>query len=325
MKLLNIFTVATTLAQEGELAPKSGGCLKETWVNWEEGETGFIQNNAMNETLKMNGYNQSDSCTWVIKSGWMSTERIMIRFNRFDTEDSKLCDDNDKNDSKGANSVFEMKFKDSENNQYHEKFCHTLGYDRWQHKNGQQRTIIKNFEGGNPKNFKVKNGENLMGWTEIDTLSVQFDFAVGPTANKNGQGNYKGFKIEYAFASDLTVEDLKNAVEAFVEDPANYPADMKTNRRNNVKKFFKQKIKKAHKQNAQKCVTTATHVPKFVKEAWESVTDIPELVAFLSHEEDKADKKGFKGYFDFVHAGCWRKIDSLENMARWNDKFVEWF
>ena len=69
---------------------------------------------------------------------------------------------------------------------------------------------------------------------------------------------------------------------------------MKTNRRNNVKKFFKQKVRKAHKQNAQKCVTTATHVPKFVKEAWESVTDIPSLVAFLSHEEDKTDKNGFK-------------------------------
>ena len=69
---------------------------------------------------------------------------------------------------------------------------------------------------------------------------------------------------------------------------------MKTNRRNNVKKFIKQKVRKAHKQNAQKCVTTATHVPKFVKEAWENVTDIPSLVAFLSHEDDKADKKGFK-------------------------------
>ena len=73
---------------------------------------------------------------------------------------------------------------------------------------------------------------------------------------------------------------------------------MKQNQIKTVKKFFKQKVQKAHKQNGQKCVTMATHVPAFVKEAWASVNTMPDLAAFMSHEEEKEDKTGFKVSFN---------------------------
>ena len=72
------------------------------------------------------------------------------------------------------------------------------------------------------------------------------------------------------------------------------PDTLKTNQRQTVKKFFKQKIQKAHKQNGQKCVTMATNVPAFVKDAWATVRTIPDLAAFMSHEEEKENKTGFK-------------------------------
>lgn len=51
---------------------------------------------------------------------------------------------------------------------------------------------------------------------------------------------------------------------------------------------------KAHKQNGQKCVTTATYVPNFVEDAWLQVTTLGELVRFLSPETDRTDQTGFK-------------------------------
>jgi len=328
MKLLSILSLATsstTRANEETTAAAAGlehksGCTETVFANF-EGGTGMISNPSMDLNQ---GYTHADSCRWVINSGFGVSQLLLVRFVRFDTEDSKKCDSNPNNDWKGGNSVFEMKFKDeTDSSFYHEKFCHTLGYDRWLHKNSRNGGTVRNFEGNNPKDVKVKNGENLMGWTQLDAKQVIFDFAVAPDANV--QKKFKGFKIEYALDSDLELETLKSDIIAFVENSDNYPETMKQNQIKTVKKFFKQKVQKAHKQNGQKCVTMATHVPAFVKEAWASVNTMPDLAAFMSHEEEKEDKTGFKGYLDFVHGGCWKKVGVLENMARWNDKFVQWF
>ena len=211
MKIFGLFAL-TSLAED-PIDPKSGAVCDEIFAssfNQNRG-TGFIQNDAMENNR---GYTTSDSCRWTIMS--LSGQKLMIRFDRFDTEDSKKCDDNPKNDSKGANSVFQMTFRDSENNWTREKFCHTLGADRQAHRNQNHRSIIRNFEGNNPKTFKHKMGENLMGWTELDSWSIIFDFAVGTGANPNGF--YKGFKIEYGLESTLAVADLKQEILDFIEN-----------------------------------------------------------------------------------------------------------
>jgi len=245
----------------------------------------------------------------------------MVRFDRFDTEDSKKCDDNDKNDHKGANSVFEMTFSDSEGTFTNEKFCHTLGEDRQNHRNNNERSIIRNFEGNNPKTFKHRFGENLMGWTQLDTSGLTLDFAVGTGANPNGW--YKGFRLEWALESSLEVADLKQQILDFIENYS-FPETLKSARAGAIKRYFNKKIAKAHKQNGQKCVTTATFVPHFVEVAWRQVDSLSKLATFLSPETDRQNQTGFKGYFNFVHGGCWKKIDSLENMDNWNQRFNVW-
>ena len=206
------FLAISTLAED-KINPKSGQVCDTIFAHetgW-DGETGFIQNDSMK---KDRGYNPTDSCRWSVTS--LSQKKIMVRFDRFDTEDSKKCDDNDKNDHKGANSVFEMTFSDSEGTFTNEKFCHTLGEDRQNHRNNNERSIIRNFEGNNPKTFKHRFGENLMGWTQLDTSGLTLDFAVGTGANPNGW--YKGFRLEWALESSLEVADLKQQILDFIEN-----------------------------------------------------------------------------------------------------------
>ena len=190
MKIFGFF--ALTAQAEDQIGPRSGAVCDQIFANStsSNGGTGFVQNAAMEANLSNRGYTTSDSCKWYIMA--ISGEKLMIRFDRFDTEDSKKCDSNPNNDNKGPDSVFQMKFQDAENplQWTTEKFCHTLGEDRQNHRNSNQRTIIRNFQGNNPKTFKHKNGENLMGWTQINAWSIQFDFAVGNGANPNGW--YKG-------------------------------------------------------------------------------------------------------------------------------------
>jgi len=82
-------------------------------------------------------------------------------------------------------------------------------------------------------------------------------------------------------------------------------------------------MKKANKQNGVKCVAEVDNVPSFIKEAWEKVTNMSELVSFLNGE-NREEGDAFQGYFDFVHGGCWKKIDSLENMNKWHSRFSLW-
>ena len=82
-------------------------------------------------------------------------------------------------------------------------------------------------------------------------------------------------------------------------------------------------MKKANKQNGVKCVAEVDNVPNFIKEAWENVTNMSELVSFLNGE-NRQEADAFQGYFNFVHGGCWKKIDSLENMDRWHTRFSLW-
>lgn len=281
------------------------------------GGTGVIQNQAW---LDNRSYSSQDSCVWELRS----SEKLMIRFNNFDTDDSKLCDNNPANDHRGDRSVFEFSFNDG-SDWYTEKLCHSIGEDRFNHKNGLRGRSgqIRSFAGGNPKKWKHnKFGDNLMGWTQINAEYVKFTFAVGPKANNRGNGPFKGFRLEYATISDLKLETLKDEILNFVNDDQNYSPTIKSGVKRSFKKYITMKMDKAHKQNSQKCRTMAENVPNFVKEEWENVDSMRTLVKFLA-KEDWKDKgaSGFKGYFDFVHAGCWKKIDALENMDKWHQRF----
>ena len=75
------------------------------------------------------------------------------------------------------------------------------------------------------------------------------------------------------------------------------PATLKPARAGAIRRYLKKKIAKAHKQNGQKCVTTATYVPNFVEDAWREVSTISELVTFLSPETDRTNQTGFKVSF----------------------------
>ena len=70
-----------------------------------------------------------------------------LRFKRFDLEDSKYCDANPNNDKKGPPSVFELSFQDEVGDWVSEKFCHTLGEDRFLHRTARSGTN-RNFESG---------------------------------------------------------------------------------------------------------------------------------------------------------------------------------
>ena len=187
MKLSGLFVFANSVKAQQQEVPQA--CTElPIWADLNNG-TGVIQNQAW---LENRSYNSGDTCVWELKSG--NSDRLMIRFNNFDTADSKLCDNNPANDKRGDRSVFEFEFHDGEN-WYTEKLCHSTGEDRHDHKTGARgrSAQVRSFAGGNPKKWKHgKFGDNLMGWTQINAKSVKLTFSVGPNANNQGRGPYRG-------------------------------------------------------------------------------------------------------------------------------------
>jgi len=321
MKVFSILGMTTGIVSADESANQTAdnersGCLVQKWAHFSNGY-GMFENDSMENNR---GYTHQDNCKWKIFSGFNSDDTLMIRFKRFDLEDSKYCDANPNNDKKGPPSVFELTFQDEVGDWVSEKFCHTLGEDRFLHRTARSGTN-RNFESGNPRNFKHKKGENLMSWTQLNAKEVSFELAVGQGANINGF--YKGFQIEYAVVSDLTHQALKDQINAFLTNQDNYGNLQRSGQIRSIRKFIEAKMKKANKQNGVKCVAEVDNVPNFIKEAWEKVTNMSELVSFLNGE-NREEGDAFQGYFNFVHGGCWKKIDSLENMNKWHSRFSLW-
>lgn len=316
MKVFGILGAATGIVS-AESSTERSGCLHRFWAHFSPDGYGVVENDSMSRD---DGYDFNDSCEWSIQSGFNSDKRLMIRLLRFDLEDSKFCDQNENNDHRGPPSVFELRFQDDNGDWETEKFCHTLGEDRFAHKM-QRSGINRNFRSGNPRNFKHKKGENLLSWTQLDVKEVRFELAIGKGANENKW--YKGFRAEYAIVSDMTHDELRAEIDEFISDNENYAQTMRSGQQRAIKKFIQSKMKKANKQNGVRCVAEITNVPEFVQDAWKKVTTMSDLVSFLNGENRK-EGDAFQGYFNFVHGGCWRKIDSLENMDKWHSRFRQW-